>query len=215
MRFATRSDAGQQLAERLADLGLEEPVVLALPRGGVPVALEVARRLGAPLDLVMVRKIGAPRHEELAAGAVVDGQTPELVLNPEVVRAYGIDQDYLEREQERQLAEITRRRAAYLGGRPRATVADRSAIVIDDGIATGATMRAALHAVRRAGPRELVLAVPVADASVLARLGQEADRIVCLHVPTDLAAVGQYYKDFRQVEDSEVVAMLSAADARS
>lgn len=214
MRFANRADAGRQLAQRLAELRLEDPVVLALPRGGVPVALEVARRLGAPLDLVMVRKIGAPGHEELAAGAVVDGQTPELVLNPDVVRSYAIDQGYLEREQERQLAEIARRRAAYLEERPRATVAGHSAIVIDDGIATGATMRAALHAVRRAGPKELVLAVPVADAGVLARLEPEADRIVCLHVPSDLAAVGQYYLDFRQVEDPEVVAMLSAAATR-
>lgn len=214
MRFATRSDAGRQLAERLADLRLEDPVVLALPRGGVPVALEVAHRLDAPLDLVMVRKIGAPGHEELAAGAVVDGPTPELVLNPDVVRSYGVDQAYLEREQERQLAENARRRDAYLGDRPRVGVAGNAAIVIDDGVATGATVRAALRAVRRAGPKELVLAVPVADASVLARLEREADRIVCLHVPTDLAAVGQYYLDFRQVEDSEVVAMLSAADTR-
>jgi putative phosphoribosyl transferase len=144
----------------------------------------------------------------------LNGQTPELVLNPGVVRAYGIDRDYLEREQERQLTEIARRRAAYLGDRPRAAVAGHTAIVIDDGIATGATVRAALHAVRRAGPGTLVLAVPVADASVLAELEREADRIVCLHVPTDLVAVGQYYEDFRQVEDTEVVAMLSSADVQ-
>ncbi|MGD9507848.1 MAG: phosphoribosyltransferase [Geminicoccaceae bacterium] len=211
MRFTDRADAGRQLAERLAELRLEDPVVLALPRGGVPVALEVARLLGAPLDLVMVRKIGAPGHEELAAGAVVDGRTPELVLNPDIVRSYGIDQGYLAREQERQLAEIARRRAAYLGDRPRVSVAGHSAIVIDDGIATGATVRAALHAVRRGGPEELILAVPVADAAILARLDREADRIVCLYVPTGLTAVGQYYRDFRQVEDAEVVAMLSAA----
>ena len=214
MRFATRSDAGRQLADRLAGLDLGAPVVLALPRGGVPVALEVARRLAAPLDLVMVRKIGAPGHEELAAGAVVDGPTPELVLNPDVVRAYGIDQGYLEREQERQLAEIARRRAAYLGNRPRAVVAGHSAIVIDDGIATGATMRAALRAVRRAGPKATVLAVPVADAGILARLEHEADRVVCLHTPSDLVAVGQYYRDFRQLEDTDVIAMLSSADAQ-
>lgn len=214
MRFAHRTDAGRQLAEKLAKLDLHKPVVLALPRGGVPVALEVARRLGAPLDLVMVRKIGAPGHEELAAGAVVDGPTPELVLNPEVIRAYGIDQDYLQHEQERQLAEIERRRVAYLGTRARISVAGRTAIVIDDGIATGATVRAALHAVRRAGPEQLLLAVPVADAGVLARLKPEADQIVCLHKPTDLASVGQYYQDFRQVGDAEVITMLAAADTR-
>ena len=120
MRFETRSDAGRRLADRLAELGLTDVVVLALPRGGVPVALEVARCLAAPLDLVMVRKIGAPGHEELAAGAVVDGEHPELVLNTDIVRAYGIDAAYLDRERERQLTEIARRRALYLHGRPRA-----------------------------------------------------------------------------------------------
>ena len=140
------------LPHRLAELDLTDPVVLALPRGGVPVALEVARRLEAPLDLVLVRKIGAPGHEELAAGAVVDGERPELVLNADVVRNYGIDQAWLDRQQALQLAEIERRRALYLGGRSRPPIAGRTAIVVDDGIATGATVRAALHAVRRAGP---------------------------------------------------------------
>jgi putative phosphoribosyl transferase len=208
MRFDDRSDAGRQLASRLAELALPDPLVLALPRGGVPVGLEVARHLGAPLDLVLVRKIGAPGHEELAAGAVVDGDRPELVLNASVIRSYGIDQDYLDRQQVRQLAEIERRRQHYLGGRSRPAVAGRTAIVVDDGIATGATVRAALHAVRRAGPRELVLAVPVAAADVLTRLQSEADRIVSLHSPQDFMAVGQFYRDFRQVEDEQVVAML-------
>ena len=210
MRFSDRADAGRQLAARLAELGLAEPVILALPRGGVPVAVEIARRLAAPLDLVLVRKIGAPGHEELAVGAIVDGERPELVLNPDVVAAYGIDDAWLEGAQNRQLAEIERRRHLYLGGRARVPIAGRTAIVVDDGIATGATVRAALHAVRRAGPRELVLAVPVAAASVLARLGADADRTVCLETPRDLVAVGQFYRDFRQVEDDEVVRMLAA-----
>ena len=210
MRFSDRADAGRQLAARLAELGLAEPVILALPRGGVPVAVEIARRLAAPLDLVLVRKIGAPGHEELAVGAIVDGERPELVLNPDVVAAYGIDDAWLEGAQNRQLAEIERRRHLYLGGRARVPIAGRTAIVVDDGIATGATVRAALHAVRRAGPRELVLAVPVAAASVLARLGADADRTVCLETPRDLMAVGQFYRDFRQVEDDEVVRMLAA-----
>jgi putative phosphoribosyl transferase len=213
MPFTDRSDAGQQLAERIAALGLPDPVVLALPRGGVPVAVEVARLLRAPLDLVLVRKIGAPGHEELAAGALVDGERPELVLNADVVRSYGIDQAWLERQQTLQLAEIERRRTLYLGGRARPKIAGRTAIVVDDGIATGATVRAALHAVRRAGPRELVLAVPVAAAEVLARLASEADRLVCLHAPQDFMSVGQFYRDFRQVEDEEVVAMLSGSPA--
>ena len=208
MQFVDRSDAGRQLAHRLAELDLTDPVVLALPRGGVPVGLEVARRLAAPLDLVLVRKIGAPGHEELAAGALVDGERPELVLNADVVRNYGIDQAWLDRQQALQLAEIERRRALYLGGRSRPPIAGRTAIVVDDGIATGATVRAALHAVRRSGPRELVLAVPVAAAEVLARLAPEADRIVSLHAPRDLMAVGQFYRDFRQIDDEEVVAML-------
>jgi putative phosphoribosyl transferase len=208
MLFDDRRDAGRRLGRRLQELRLPDPLVLALPRGGVAVGAEVARLLGAPLDVVLVRKIGAPWHEELAAGAVVDGDQPMLVVNHDVVRGYGIDDSYLEAQKARQLEEIERRRRLYLGGRPRAEVAGRTAIVVDDGIATGATVRAALHAVRRASPRELVLAVPVASPEVLARLESEADRIVCLHAPDDLMAVGQYYRDFRQVEDDEVVAML-------
>ena len=209
MLFEDRRDAGHQLGLRLRKLGLTDPVVLALPRGGVPVAAEVAALLEAPLDLVLVRKIGAPGHEELAAGAVVDGAQPELVLNPEVIGSFGIDDAYLAAEQARQLVEIERRRALYLAGRPRPGLAGRVAIVIDDGIATGATVRAALRAVRRAGPAELILAVPVAAASILRRLEAEVDRIVCLHAPKDLMAVGQFYRDFHQLDDAEVVAALA------
>ena len=209
MLFEDRRDAGRQLGLRLRQLGVTDPVVLALPRGGVPVADEVAALLEAPLDLVLVRKIGAPGHEELAAGAVVDGAQPELVLNPEVIGSFGIDDAYLAAEQARQLVEIERRRALYLAGRPRPGLAGRVAIVIDDGIATGATVRAALRAVRRAGPAELILAVPVAAASILRRLEAEVDRVVCLHAPKDLMAVGQFYRDFHQLDDAEVVAALA------
>jgi putative phosphoribosyl transferase len=211
MQFDDRRDAGRRLGRRLRELGLPDPLVLALPRGGVTVGAEVARLLPAPLDVVLVRKIGAPWQEELAAGAVVDGDQPTLVVNRDVVRGYGIDESYLEAQKARQLEEIERRRRLYLGGRPRPEVAGRTAIVVDDGIATGATVRAALLASRRAAPRELVLAVPVASPDVLARLEPEADRTVCLHAPDDLMAVGQYYRDFRQVEDDEVVAMLREA----
>lgn len=209
MTFVDRSDAGQKLGQRLLPLELVDPVVLALPRGGVTVGLEVARLLAAPLDIVLVRKIGVPGHEELAAGAVVDGDEPGLVLNHDVVRAYGVTSAYLEGEKLRQLHEIERRRRLYLGQSPRTRVTGRTAIVVDDGIATGATVRAALQAVRRLSPRELVLAVPVASPEILERLSTDADRIVCLHPDPALMAVGQYYRDFRQVEDEEVVRMLA------
>jgi putative phosphoribosyl transferase len=215
MLFEDRRDAGRQLGLRLRALGLPDPVVLALPRGGVPVAVEVAALLAAPLDLVLVRKIGAPGHEELAAGAVVDGGRPEMVLNPEIIRSYRIDEAYLAAEERRQLREIERRRALYLADRPQPPLAGRTAIVVDDGIATGATVRAALHAVRRAAPAALVVAVPVAAASVLERLEPEADRIVCLETPADFMAVGQFYRDFRQLDDTEVVALLARSDAQA
>lgn len=208
MRFADRGDAGRRLGQRLQQLELPEPVVLALPRGGVAVGLEIARLLNAPLDVVLVRKIGAPGHRELAAGAVVDGDPPELVLNEDVIHSYGIRPSYLEAEKQQQLAEIARRRTLYLGERPRASVTGRTAIVVDDGIATGATMRAALRAVRRWRPRELVLAVPVASPEILDRLAGDADRILCLDPDPDLMSVGEHFADFTQVEDHEVVAML-------
>ena len=209
--FQDRADAGRRLGIALGHLRQAAPLVLALPRGGVAVGREIAAALRAPLDVVLVRKIGAPNHAELAVGAVVDGDTPELVLNDDIVRAYGVGADYLERAKRRQLAEIERRRRLYLAGRPRTPVAGRTAIVVDDGIATGATVLAALRAVRRQDPARLVLAVPVASPEVLARLGPEADEVVCLIPAPDLMAVGQFYDDFRQVEDDEVVAMLADA----
>jgi putative phosphoribosyl transferase len=211
MLFADRRDAGRRLGRRLLELDLPAPVVLALPRGGVAVGAEVAKFLNAPLDLVLVRKLGAPGHEELAAGAVVDGDPPELVLNEEVVRGYRIPPDYVETEKARQLREIERRRELYLGGRPHLPVEGRTAIVVDDGIATGATVRASLHAVRRWRPRSVVLAVPVAAPEVLDRLAPDADLVVCLHPDPNLMAVGQHYANFTQVTDQEVVAMLEGA----
>lgn len=211
--FADRRDAGRRLGRRLRGLGLADPVVLALPRGGVAVGAEVARLLAAPLDVVLVRKLGAPGHEELAAGAVVDGDPPVLVLNEDVVRHHRIEPAYLEAREAAALAEIDRRRRLYLGGARarRAAIAGRAAIVVDDGVATGATTRAALRAVRAQRPRELVLAVPVASPEILDRLAADADRIVCLRPDPDLMAVGQAYADFTQVEDREVVAMLADA----
>ena len=209
--FTDRTEAGRRLAEQLERFKDQEPVVLALPRGGVPVAYEVAKALEAPLDLVLVRKIGAPFQPELAIGAVVDGERPELVINRDVVDEYRIPESYLESERRRQLEEIERRRQLYLAGRPRVPVRDRTAIVIDDGIATGATMEAALHATRRAGPKRLVLAVPVAPPDTLERLRPEVDEVVCLMVPAFLGAIGSFYRDFRQLGDDEVIELLRQA----
>lgn len=175
MMFRDREDAGRKLAAELHRFQGSDPVVLALPRGGVPVAFEIARELAAPLDLVLVRKIGAPGQRELAAAAVVDGENMELVVNQDVVDALGISQAYLDQEAKREVEEIERRRTAYLGGRKRVPVEGRTAIVVDDGIATGATMRAALRAVRRRKPSRLVLAVPVAPPDTVESLRSEVD----------------------------------------
>jgi putative phosphoribosyl transferase len=209
--FPDRTEAGRRLAAQLRHLKDQQPVVLALPRGGVPVAYEVARVLEAPFDLVLVRKIGAPFQPELAIGAVVDGERPELVLNRDLISDYRIPDSYVEGERRRQLAEIERRRHLYLAGRARVPVRDRTAIVIDDGIATGATMEAALRATRRAGPRRLVLAVPVAPPDTIERLRPQVDEVVCLLVPAFLGAIGAFYRDFRQLRDEDVIGLLQQA----
>jgi predicted phosphoribosyltransferase len=214
-RFADRAEAGRLLAARLRDAGLERPVVHALPRGGVAVAAEVARALDAPLDLLLLRKLGAPRQPELAIGAVVDGQgTAETVLNPEIMRATGADEAYLAEAREAALAEIERRRRLYLAGRARPDPRGRAAVVVDDGLATGATARAALHALRRRGPARLVLAVPVAPPEAVAALRAEADEVVCLREPEPFWGVGAHYDDFHQLEDAEVIRLLDAAAGR-
>lgn len=210
MIFADRIDAGRRLAAALAPLRGEDCVVLALPRGGVPVAAEVARALDAPLDLVLVRKIGAPHQQELAVAAVVDGDTPQLVRNEDVIRMLHVGEDYLEAEARRQLKEIERRRTAYLAGRTPEPIEGRTAIVVDDGIATGATTRAALRAVRARRPRRLVLAVPVAPPDTIAALASEVDQIVCLSQPEPFGAIGAFYDDFRQLEDEDVRSILAA-----
>lgn len=209
--FADRTDAGRRLAERLIPYRDRKPVVLALPRGGVPVAFEVARALGAPLDVVLVRKIGAPHQAELAIAAVVDGSRPETVLNRDVIEALGVDERYIEEERARQLAEIERRRKLYVADRPRPAIAGRTVIVVDDGIATGATVRAALHAIRRARPRRIVLAVPVAPYQTIEDLKTDADEVICLSVPDFFMAIGAHYQDFTQTTDEEVIALLDKA----
>lgn len=211
MRLRNRQEAGRRLAEELRRFRSQDPVVLALPRGGVPVAAEIAAALGAPLDLILVRKIGAPFQRELAVAAVVDGEQTDVVVNDEIAAEVGAGPDYIEKEAVHQVEEIERRRRLYLGGREPATVKGRTAIVVDDGIATGATMRAALRAVRRRGPARLVLAVPVAPPETIAVLKAEVDEVVCLAMPSPFFAIGNFYDDFRQVDDAEVRDLLERA----
>jgi len=206
--FSDRRQAGRRLAAALKPLKLDEPIVLALPRGGVPVAFEVAQALGAPLDVVMVRKIGAPGHAELGLGAVVDGADPQLVLNEDIVQLLAPNPAYLEAEKVRQLKEIERRKRLYRGERPPVPIEGRIVIVIDDGIATGGTVKAVLRALTRAKPSRRVLAVPVAPRETIDALAPEADDVVCLAMPEPFFAVGTYYRDFRQTTDAEVVDLL-------
>ena len=212
MMFTDRRDAGRRLARRLHGYTAQQPAVVALPRGGVPVAYEVARALDAPLDVIVARKLGAPDQPELGIGALVDGDHPETVLDQQAIALLGVDRDYLRSEIDRQLREIRRREAAYRGGRPPVGLAGRTVIVIDDGLATGSTMRAALRAIRRAGARRVVLAVPVAPLDTLAALAREVDEVVCLATPADFDSVGRFYRDFAATSDAEVVHLL--ADAR-
>jgi putative phosphoribosyl transferase len=209
MSFKDRSDAGRQLATALAGYKDQRPVILALPRGGVPVAAEIATKLEAPLDLVLVRKIGVPSQPELAMGAVVDGSSPIVVRNEEVIGLVGIDEKRFNAVRDRELAEIERRRQHYLGDRPRIDLAGRVAIVVDDGIATGMTTRAALRSVAARKPSKLVLAVPVAPTDSVAALRREVDDLVCLETHENFYAIGLYYEDFRQVSDDEVRLQLS------
>ncbi len=208
-RFSDRNEAGRLLAEQLVQRDYERPVALALPRGGAPVAAEIAKALAAPMDLMLVRKIGTPGQPELALGAVVDGAEPQIVINDDVRRQAGVSDADLELAIERQLAEIDRRRDMYLAGRKRVPVRDRTAIVVDDGIATGATVRAAVKGLRLGNPAKLVLAVPVAPSDTLARLEDEVDEIVCLQTPEPFYAVGLYYRDFDPVSDEDVVSIFS------
>lgn len=211
--FKDRTQAGQALAAALRKRAFDKPVVLALPRGGVPVAIEVARALSAPLDLVLVRKIGHPLQPELALGAIVDGEHPEFVLNEDVAALTRNHSKYLETAKAAALAEIERRRKVYLGGRKQPDVRGCSAIVVDDGIATGATARAAFKALRHKHPKRIVLAVPVAPKETIEALRGEVDEIVCLETPDHFYAIGLFYQDFHPVEDVEVTELLRAADS--
>ncbi|HVO06239.1 MAG TPA: phosphoribosyltransferase family protein [Burkholderiaceae bacterium] len=209
--FVDRSDAGRQLADALATHKITDAVVLALPRGGVPVAVEVARALHAPLDVLLVRKIGAPGQRELAVAAVAEGPGDDLVLDAETMAVTGASRSYVEREAVHERAEIARRRDAYRSGRAALPVEGKTVVVVDDGIATGTTVRAALQALRRRRPERLVLAVPVAPPDAVALLRPLVDDLVCLREPPAFYAVGAHYADFAQVSDEEVVAALRRA----
>jgi putative phosphoribosyl transferase len=207
--FRDRADAGQQLAAALGDLAGADAVVLGLPRGGVPVAYEVARALGAPLDVIVVRKVGVPDHAELAMGAV--GEDGATVTNEDVVRAMRVDRQELAAAEERERAEVARRVRALRAERPRVPLHGRTVIIVDDGIATGATARAACQVARAEGAARVVLAVPVAPPATVAALGDVADRVVAVQQPRTFGAVGAFYDDFRPTTDAQVMAVLSEA----
>jgi putative phosphoribosyl transferase len=206
--FCDRQEAGRMLANELAGLPLHAPVVLALPRGGVPVAAEVAAVLKAPLDLVIVRKVGAPGNPELAVAAIVDGDPPDVVLNREIVEAYNLDDAALATLVERERPELQRRRTLYRGKRSPLSIAGKTAILVDDGAATGTTMKVAIRALKRRSPTAIVVALPIAPPETVADLSQEADRIVCLAQPPHFRALGYYYRNFEQLDDEDVLAAL-------
>jgi predicted phosphoribosyltransferase len=214
MSFQNRTDAGRRLAALLTEYAPADPVIVALPRGGVPVAVEIAAALNAPLDIILVRKVGVPQQPELAAGAVVDGDPPVLVRNEGVIAALRLSEDVLQRVVSAELAEIERRRRVYLRERGHLPLEGRTVIVVDDGVATGATIRAALRAIRLARPRRVVLAVPVGPSDTIAALRGEADEVVCAEEHDFFDAIGNYYVEFHQLTDAEVTALLDAAAAR-
>jgi len=206
--FTDRADAGQRLAEALRHLAGEKPVVLGLPRGGVPVAAAVATALGAPLDVIVVRKLGVPYHRELAFGAIGEGGV--RVINDDVVRRGGLSPSDIATVERAEQTALVRQAEQFRDDRPRLALDGRTAIVIDDGVATGATASAACQVVRAQGAARVVLAVPVAPADTVAWLRTQVDEVVCLSTPVLFSAVGEWYRDFSQTSDEEVISLLKA-----
>ncbi len=212
-RFADRSDAGKQLAQRLESFkGQRDIIVLGLPRGGMPVASEIARALEVPLDVLIVRKLGVPGQEELAMGAIASGGA--LVLNNDIVKTLALDEEAIEREVVREQTELERRDMRYRGAKPFPSLAGKTVIVVDDGIATGATMRAAVKALRQHRPARLIIAAPTSARDTYYTLCHEADEVVCLATPEPYIAVGLWYEHFPQTSDEEVKELLVQAKAR-
>jgi putative phosphoribosyl transferase len=211
--FENRQEAGHKLAKAVSALKLQEPIVLALPRGGVPVAAEIATALDAPLEVLVVRKVGAPGNPELAAAALVAGDPPVLMLNPEIVEAFALSGTEIEQMASAEQPELERRSRLYLRGRRPIPVSGRTVIMVDDGVATGTTMKAALRSLRQRGAGNTILAVPVAPPSVVEELREEADMIVCLRQPEHFRALSLYYREFDQVSDSEVLNLLAKSES--
>ena len=212
--FRDRQHAGDELAARLAKLRLRQPLVLALPRGGVPIGAAIASALDAPLDLIIVRKVGAPGNPELAVAAIVEGDPPDVVLNREVMNEYGLTEAQVAKLADGERAELERRKSRYRGDRKPASVAGKTVIVVDDGAATGTTMKAVLRALKPRSPKEVIVALPVAPPETVSEMKAEAGRVICLSQPQSFMALGYHYSDFPQLSDGEVIAMLEEADRR-
>ncbi len=204
--FRDRVDAGRRLGDALADFAGKNAIVLAIPRGGVVVGFEVARALILPLDVIIPRKIGAPDNPELAIGAMTEDGT--LILDESLVRYLRVPEDFIKEESERQKHEIERRLRLYRGEVAYPNLKNREVIIVDDGIATGSTMKAALASVRKRGAKTIVIAIPVGPPSTIKELKKEAERVVCLHTPESFYAIGQFYEDFAQTTDEEVIKLL-------
>jgi predicted phosphoribosyltransferase len=207
MRFTNRQQAGRRLADHLASRDFDRPMIIALPRGGVPVAAEIASRLRAPLDVLVVRKLGYPMTPELGMGAVAEGQA--LILNEELIAELGVSSAQLDGVIAVERAEVERRARRYRGDRPAVPVRGRTAILVDDGLATGFTARAGVEVLRRQGARPIVIAVPVAPVETIRDLRAHADEVICLSIPSEFMAVGHWYVDFTQVTDAEVAELLA------
>jgi putative phosphoribosyl transferase len=205
-RFADRVEAGRSLASALLYLKGKDAIVLAIPRGGIVVGFEVANALGIPLDVIIPRKIGAPDNPELAIGAMTEDGT--IILNQRLIKYLQVSEDYIKRESEKQRLEIERRLKLYRGEAPYPNLKSRDVIIVDDGIATGSTMKAALASVRKRGAKTVVIAVPVGPPSTIRELKRQADCVVCLHAPEYFEAIGQFYEDFTQTADEEAVRLL-------
>jgi predicted phosphoribosyltransferase len=213
--FDSREQAGKTLAAALQETASLNPAVYALPRGGLPVAVAVAERLGAPLDIVLVRKLGAPGHKELAIGAVVDGPAPTVVLHRDILHELGVSQNYLDQARKDALLEIERRRKIYVGNREPVSPKGRTVILVDDGLATGATMETAVKAMRKAGAGQIIVAVPTAPVDAAEKFHRLADKFVCLETPEPFWAVGNQYRNFPQLTDDDVIDILKRFDRRA